>query len=333
MSKKVAVRDRAMLPVVPVQMSSAEALQVVEQKKPTTGPGSMMAFMQRDSETFIENEHLRTELEVYRSGHLTRKLDSSSVVHSKWANRHEQSFADKEFLKLKAEIDGAGGNVQAIKVRPLAGQEGKYEVVFGHRRHQACLELGLPVLAMIEDLSEQDLFVQMDRENRDRKDLRPYEQGLMYAKALDGGLFPSAKKMAASLGVDLTGIGRAMAIARLPEIVLNAFQSPLDIQLKWGGEIKDALESNPDFVMDKAAELAQLNPKLDGKSVLAALLNTGGTLAVTPDSLISDFKGKHGESAYLVIDKQKKSVTLKCKGLNDAQIKKVDVFIKELLKS
>ena len=105
MSKKVAVRDRAMLPVVPVQMSSAEALQVVEQKKPTTGPGSMMAFMQRDSETFIENEHLRTELDVYRSGHLTRKLDSSSVVHSKWANRHEQSFADKEFLKLKAEID------------------------------------------------------------------------------------------------------------------------------------------------------------------------------------------------------------------------------------
>ena len=333
MSKKVAVRDRAMLPVVPVQMSNAETSQVVEQKKPTTGPGSMMAFMQRDSETFIENEHLRSELEVYRAGHLTRKLDSSSVVHSKWANRHEQSFADKEFLKLKAEIDGAGGNVQAIKVRPLAGQEGKYEVVFGHRRHQACLELGLPVLAMIEDLSEQDLFVQMDRENRDRKDLRPYEQGVMYAKALDQGLFPSAKKMAASLGLDVAGIGRAMTIARLPDVVLNAFQSPLDIQHKWGSEIKDALDKNPEFVLEKATELSKLNPKLDAKSVLAELLNTGGTLPVSPDSLVSDFKGKHGESACLVIDKHKKSVTLKCKGLDDAQIKKVNVFIKDLLKT
>jgi hypothetical protein len=31
----------------------------------------------------------------------------------------------------------------------LAGDATRYEIVFGHRRHRACLELGLPVLAVL----------------------------------------------------------------------------------------------------------------------------------------------------------------------------------------
>ena len=33
-----------------------------------------------------------------------------------------------------------------------------YEIVFGHRRHCACMELGLPVLALVENLTEQEWF-------------------------------------------------------------------------------------------------------------------------------------------------------------------------------
>lgn len=34
------------------------------------------------------------------------------------------------------------------------------------------------------DVDDQQMFVEMDRENRQRKDLRPYEQGMMYGHAL-----------------------------------------------------------------------------------------------------------------------------------------------------
>lgn len=302
-------------------------------KKTETAPGMMADVLMAESSAIKENMDLKTRLEDFDGALPTRKIDSRLVVRSKWANRHEQSFLDNEFLELKSDIESNGGNVQAIKVRPLAGQNGKYEVVFGHRRHQACLDLGLPVLAMIEDLTEQDLFVQMDRENRDRKDLRPYEQGLMYAKALDAGLFPSARKMAEKLGVDLTNFGKALAIARLPDPILNAFHSPLDIQFRWASDLKDAVEKNPDFVLRKAEELVQMSPKPDAKKVFAMLLGSENTLQVTPDTEVSDFKGKHGESAVLVIDRIKKSATLKFKGLDDTQTKKINGFIKELLKS
>jgi ParB family chromosome partitioning protein len=93
--------------------------------------------------------------------------------------------------------------LQAIKVRPLKpGGEFKYEVVFGHRRHRACLELGLPVLAVVDNLGGVELFVQMDRENRSRKNLSAWEQGMMYLRALENGLFPSNRQLAEKVGVD-----------------------------------------------------------------------------------------------------------------------------------
>lgn len=59
--------------------------------------------------------------------------------------------------------------------------------MFGHRRHQACLELGIPVLAVIWDkpLSAQAHFLAMERENRDRTDLSAYESGMSYIAALE----------------------------------------------------------------------------------------------------------------------------------------------------
>src|SRR5665647_938227 len=121
---------------------------------PKTAPGSMMAFMSQKSDVHERNVKLEAQLAEFQNASPTRRIDPSLIVRSKWANRLEQSFSDSEFVSLKAEIESAGGNVQPIKVRPLAGEGGKFEIVFGHRRHQACLELGIPVLAMVSDVNE-----------------------------------------------------------------------------------------------------------------------------------------------------------------------------------
>ena len=153
-----------------------------------TAPGSMLQFMTAQSAAVREAESLRERLAGFDGALPVRRLDPQSVRASGWANRHEDSYRDPGFLALKADIAAAGGNVQPIKVRPRpagvpgvglsnppAGQPAAaeagaamYEIVFGHRRHRACLELGLPVSAMVEDLAEQQMFVQMERENRAR---------------------------------------------------------------------------------------------------------------------------------------------------------------------
>jgi hypothetical protein len=98
-------------------------------------------------------------------------LDPKTVRASLWVNRHQTSFEDANFEELKAEIQGAGGNMQPIKVRPLkepAG-EARYEIVFGHRRHRrhrACLELGLEVAAVVEEVGDQVVGADGAREPR-----------------------------------------------------------------------------------------------------------------------------------------------------------------------
>ena len=229
---------------------------------PKTAIGMHVDSIYHDKKITDENERLKNELEAsegrlkeFDGADVAKNLDPKLVRASKWANRSEASLASKEFESLKLEIEQSGGNVQPIKVRPLKGVAGEFEIVFGHRRHRACLELGLPVLALIDDVTDVDLFAQMDRENRQRADLRPFEQGLMYAKALDEGLFPSARKLSEALHVDLSNLGKSLSLARLPADVLNAFSSPLDIQLRWATDLTAALQKDPEIVLARAQQV------------------------------------------------------------------------------
>jgi ParB family chromosome partitioning protein len=245
--------------------------------KAKTAPGSMLQFMTAQSAAVKEAEALRERLAGFEGALPTRRLDPATVRVSVWANRHDDSYQDAGFLALKADIAAAGGNVQPIKVRPVAmavpGQgrmplaaagvgrsnppaaAGQFEIVYGHRRHRACLELGLPVLALVEHLAEQQLFVEMERENRSRKDLSAWEQGMMYARALDQGLYPSNRQLAQAIGRDLGDIGKALSLARLPLAVVQAFRSPLDLQYRWAKPLADAQQRDPEGLVARARAL------------------------------------------------------------------------------
>ncbi|MDO9284138.1 MAG: ParB/RepB/Spo0J family partition protein [Aquabacterium sp.] len=265
--------------------------------RPKTAPGAMMAFANdARSELMRENDQLRSkaaesdhlrgrlddalgELQQWDGAKAARLIDPTLVEPSRFANRHELNYAGPEFAALRAEIESAGGNVQPIKLRSVAtAADGpaRYEVVFGHRRHRACLELGLPVLAVIDNLDDRALFVEMDRENRARKDLSAWEQGMMYRRALQQGLFPSNRKLAEAIGVDLSALGKALALADLPEPLVQAFASPLGLQFRWAKPLAAALKCHRDAVLRRAAELAQLPPDRKPKAVFDALMAAAG---------------------------------------------------------
>ncbi len=171
------------------------------------------------------------------------------------------SFDNEAFRTLKAEIAVAGGNIQPIKVRPLPGHDGEYEIVFGHRRHRACFELGLPVLAVLSDLHDSEMWLQMERENRARADLSPYEQGMHYQHALDAGLFPSNRKLAEAIGVDLGQVGKVLALARLHDDIVAAFKSPADIQVNWSKTLTDAADIDPAGTRARGRSIAEARAK------------------------------------------------------------------------
>ncbi|KDB52913.1 hypothetical protein X805_15170 [Sphaerotilus natans subsp. natans DSM 6575] len=235
---------------------------------------------------------------------MAQKLDPRLIIRSRWANRHEASFDSEDFDALRAEIRHAGGNVQPIKVRPLAATVAarpgemapRYEIVFGHRRHEACRLESLPVLALVAPLNDQELFVEMDRENRARKNLSAWEQGVMYQRALDSGLFASQRALAAALGVDHSALAKAVSIAKLPAHVVEAFASPLDLQFRWAQPLTNACAADPNGMIARAAQLCELRQQGQGltpKDIFERLMNLA---APTPVAVVRiDRQGRRAE--------------------------------------
>jgi ParB family chromosome partitioning protein len=176
--------------------------------------------------------------------------------------------------------------VSAAVQAPAGQSAAQFEVVFGHRRLQACRELGLKVLAVVDALTDTELFVEMDRENRTRKDLSAWEQGAMYQRALDEGLFPSNRKLAEAVGVDLGNLGRALALARLPQEVVQAFASPLDLQFRWAKALTDAAATDRAGLVARAQALATHPGERAAKAVFEQLVAApaagGGLYRTTP---------------------------------------------------
>lgn len=306
-----------------------------------TAPGSLAIFMASQSASVKEAEDLRERLKAFEGALPVRALDPQAVRPSRWANRHEHSFSDAAFAELKADIASAGTNVQPVSVRAVSGvlnrstpsAPAEYELVFGHRRHRACLELGLPVQAMVVDMSDQQLFEAMERENRARKNLSAWEQGTMYRRALDEGLYPSQRRLAESLGVDVSLVSKSLSLARLPEAVVGAFASPLEIQFRWAQPLAEALQKNPDGVLARAAKLRAAGVVIPGAQVLETLIGAAEPGAVNCSASAERLiQGTAGRKAVLVRDRVGRVVIKFPSGvLTEAAENEVATFLEKLI--
>jgi ParB family chromosome partitioning protein len=237
--------------------------------------GSISTALAAHQSLLDEVDALRGALARHDGAVPTRRLDPTRVIQSKWANRHPSAYLHVSFQALKESIALSGGNLQPIVVREAP--DFSFEIVFGHRRHRACLELGLPVLAVVcpSTVSDMELYLSMERENKGRADLSAYEQGASYRNAIDSGLFSSQRRLAEALGVSHTWVSKALSVAQLPEPILDCFKSPVDIQPKHAAQITRALEVDRDRVFSAAKALRTKTPKLSATQVVRQLLWSG----------------------------------------------------------
>ena len=237
----------------------------------------------------------KRRLSEFDGATVVRRLDPKTVHRSQFANRSEDEFKTPEFRQLKQEIETAGGNVQAIKVRPMKGPDGvidrqspQYEMAYGHRRLRACFELGLHVNAIIDEgLTDLCLFEEMDRENRGRKNLSAWEQGCSYRDALTKGLYPSERRLAERLGVNQSDVNRAVKLAKLPKDVVAAFASPLDLQVRWQKPLTDALQKDPEGVLSRARAIAKNRGSLGAAQVLDKLVGRAEVADATTEIVVA----------------------------------------------
>ncbi|MBN8852255.1 MAG: hypothetical protein BGO55_00735 [Sphingobacteriales bacterium 50-39] len=71
--------------------------------------------------------------------------------------------------------------LQPILVRPKRGQAGKYQLIFGHRRHVAAKLAGLMVIPCnIKDVPDEDILEIQVTENLQRKDCHPMDEAIAF---------------------------------------------------------------------------------------------------------------------------------------------------------
>ena len=214
-------------------------------------------------------------------------LDPRLVRPGLVPNRAKAAFDQALFRHLQASIALAGGNVQPIAVRlaPADDAGTVYEIIYGERRHQACLLAGLPVRALVqEDADAAGDFLATFRENQGRADLAPWELGRQVAFALARGYFSSQRKVAQEIGRDVGDVSRALQLAALAPEVIGAFASPLDLQFRHAKPLSDALKKAPEAVLAEAVRIRQEGQALAPGQVLDRLVAAANEDGVGPSN-------------------------------------------------
>ena len=133
-------------------------------------------------------------------------------------DRLEEDRADME--KLKASLKAYGQQVPVL-LRNDPDHDGRFQIVYGRRRIAALRALGMPVKAMVRDLSDQDLVVAQGQENSARRDLTFIEKANFARQMRDAGY--ERKVICDALHIDKTVISRMLTVAdTIPLTVIRA---------------------------------------------------------------------------------------------------------------
>lgn len=254
-------------------------------------------------------------------------LNPAQISVSRWSSRHQDGFLGAAFQDLKRSIQHDGKNQIPVLVRPLrpvgrTTPEPRYELAYGHRRLQACIELGLPVRAIVEELSEGDLVAKIHAENQAREPLSAFEAGCFYKQLLQAQLFASERKLAQTLGIDQAGINRKVWLASLPADFLQVFSNPLEISCDDIKRLRAAWNRDTEGIQHRSRALLEAEGPLPAKQVIAFLLTAiascgdGGSITSTPGS--SPLKREALRAVVEVLASDLDSVTLRVNAHLDA---------------
>jgi ParB family transcriptional regulator, chromosome partitioning protein len=127
---------------------------------------------------------------------------------------------DEDYAELRDAIK-LRGQMTPILVRPHPGADGRYMIVFGHRRVRVARELSIPVRAVIKDLEDIAHIVAQGQENTARANLSFIEKALFAKKLLD--MEQTKETIKSALTIDDSLLSRMLSVAEtVPLAIIEA---------------------------------------------------------------------------------------------------------------
>lgn len=157
--------------------------------------------MTRSIEELAENTKRMAEGEAIVS------LDTALIDGSFVSDRIDQD--DEDYIRLRDAI-ASHGQSTPILVRPHPDREGRYMIVYGHRRARVCRELGREVRAVIRNFEDIAHIVAQGQENAARANLSFIEKAMFARKLI--GMGQSKETVKAALTIDDTLLSRMLSV-------------------------------------------------------------------------------------------------------------------------
>ncbi|WP_181880463.1 ParB/RepB/Spo0J family partition protein [Ectopseudomonas mendocina] len=221
------------------------------------------------------------------------RVNPEDVTPWKFADRPDDEFGD--MTELTESIKTYGQEVPAL-LRPLSGQKGKYELIYGRRRWTACLDLGQPLKAFIRAMDDQEAFKRMYIENEKRNNLSSWAKAQSWKNAIEGGIYKNDSALAAHLGIHRATLSNIMAYNRIAPEIVKAMGT--DIKSVSIQSAKALAQLNTKEEIETAVALAEkikvgtLNSDKITKAVKSALtVGEPGAESDTRSRVVTDPKG------------------------------------------
>lgn len=198
--------------------------------RPLSRVGAGIIGAAQRSLTDIREERDRLLEQVARGGGIL-ELDAALIDPSPFPDRlpDDSRAAFEAFRKTLAEE----GQKVPIQVRAHPTESGRYQVVYGHRRWRAMQELGLPVKAILMDLTDAELVVAQGIENAQRQDLSWIERALFVRQMDQADVKP--RDIRAALSIDDPELARLRSVVKAvpPDIIEAIGRAPKAGRPRW----------------------------------------------------------------------------------------------------
>ena len=179
-----------------------------------------------------------------------REFDASRLRPWKYHNRHQFWLERDEQRALEASIRANGQHTLGL-VRAVVGESDiDGEIVFGYRRAQACLAVGVSFRAGVvsADTPDTTCMQLMHSENAQSEDVSELENARVYGRLLVDGIYPTQTALAQSLGISQAYVSRLVAAASIYDHDwLMLVIEPLlpDVSVRMAAGLVSALQDPP----------------------------------------------------------------------------------------
>jgi ParB family chromosome partitioning protein len=264
--------------------------------------------------------YFRTSTGVVFNENELVSIDPKQCKPWKYANRLEDNMGDMQELIQSIKENG---QLQPglIRPHPKPYSNIKYEVIFGRRRYEACLQLNIPFLAIKKNLyNVEEALVVQETENRARKDISNYSNAMLYKKLFEDMVFKNEKDLSEKMGMSLSKVYDIMAYSKIPTEIVTLIPDIHALSNSLAIKIASVVKESPQLYSNLLRVASQIGKTITSPAKLEASLsnikeNEENKYAIKAKSYKSSFGKKlftfkinHKGAPCIVIDRTIKNV-------------------------